>query len=132
MIRRTGLAPWEFEFPFPGSLTSFFLGGGTLPSASTWEAHTLNPKIRISHLRTLKYMYLAMQVSTTSMATIEIMRRAQVCTLHPKPYTLHTKPDILHPTTHTLHLTPYNPSPYTLHPTPYTLHPTPNNPHPTP
>ena len=21
MIRRTGLAPWEFEFPFPGSLT---------------------------------------------------------------------------------------------------------------
>jgi len=22
MIKRTGLAPWEFEFPFPGSLTS--------------------------------------------------------------------------------------------------------------
>ena len=28
MIRWTGLAPWEFEFPFPGSLTSTFLGGG--------------------------------------------------------------------------------------------------------
>ena len=27
MIRWTGLAPWEFEFPFPGSLTSAFLGG---------------------------------------------------------------------------------------------------------
>jgi len=26
MIRRTDLAPWEFEFPFPGSLTSTFLG----------------------------------------------------------------------------------------------------------
>jgi len=26
MIRWTGLAPWEFEFPFPGSLTSSFLG----------------------------------------------------------------------------------------------------------
>ena len=26
MIRRTGLVPWEFEFPFPGSLTSTFLG----------------------------------------------------------------------------------------------------------
>jgi len=26
MIRRTGLAPWGFEFPFPGSLTSSFLG----------------------------------------------------------------------------------------------------------
>ena len=24
-IRWTGLAPWEFEFPFPGSLTSTFL-----------------------------------------------------------------------------------------------------------
>jgi len=22
MVRRTGLAPWEFEFPFRGSLTS--------------------------------------------------------------------------------------------------------------
>ena len=26
MIRWSGLAPWEFEFPFPGSLTSTFLG----------------------------------------------------------------------------------------------------------
>ena len=25
MIRWTGLAPWEFELPFPGSLTSAFL-----------------------------------------------------------------------------------------------------------
>ena len=28
MIRWTGLAPWEFEFPFPGSLTSTFLKRG--------------------------------------------------------------------------------------------------------
>ena len=27
MIRWTGLAPWEFEFPFPGSLTSTFVPG---------------------------------------------------------------------------------------------------------
>jgi len=27
MIRWTGLAPWEFEFSFPGSHTSIFLGG---------------------------------------------------------------------------------------------------------
>jgi hypothetical protein len=26
MIRWTGPAPWQFEFPFPGSLTSAFLG----------------------------------------------------------------------------------------------------------
>jgi len=25
MIRWTGLEPWEFEFPFPGSLASTFL-----------------------------------------------------------------------------------------------------------
>ena len=25
MIRWTGLAPWEIEFPFPGNLTSTFL-----------------------------------------------------------------------------------------------------------
>ena len=30
MIRWTGLAPWEFEFPFPGSLTSTFLSTGNL------------------------------------------------------------------------------------------------------
>ena len=28
MIRWTGLAPWEIEFPFPGSLTSKFLACG--------------------------------------------------------------------------------------------------------
>jgi len=27
MFRWTGLAPWDFEFPFPGSLTSTFLRG---------------------------------------------------------------------------------------------------------
>ena len=27
MIWWTGLAPWEFEFPFPGSLISSFLAG---------------------------------------------------------------------------------------------------------
>ena len=29
MRRWTGLAPWEFEFPSPGSLTSTFLGLAT-------------------------------------------------------------------------------------------------------
>ena len=31
MIRWTGLAPWEFEFHFPGSLTSTFLESSTPP-----------------------------------------------------------------------------------------------------
>ena len=36
MIRWTGLAPWEFEFPFPGSLTSTFLvvEAGSAPGSS--------------------------------------------------------------------------------------------------
>ena len=40
MIRWTGLAPWEFEFPVPGSLTSTFLAGGVAagrPSSGTRE-----------------------------------------------------------------------------------------------
>ena len=43
MIRWTGLAPWEFEFPFPGSLTSTFLHPSpfteTLLFASRSAAH---------------------------------------------------------------------------------------------
>jgi len=35
MIRWTGLAPWEFEFSFPGSLTSTFLASS---SRSSWES----------------------------------------------------------------------------------------------
>jgi len=38
MIRWTGLAPWEFEFPFPGSLASTFLERSQEQRASsTWE-----------------------------------------------------------------------------------------------
>jgi len=29
VIRWTGLVPWEFEYPFPGSLISTFLNGRT-------------------------------------------------------------------------------------------------------
>ena len=38
MMRWTGLAPWEVEFPFPGSLTSTFLGSARHPShaAAMW------------------------------------------------------------------------------------------------
>ena len=48
MIRWTGLAPWEFEFPFPGSLTSNFHGGAGACGASgsragpRWDASELS------------------------------------------------------------------------------------------
>ena len=39
MIRWTGLAPWEFELPFPGSRTSTFLA--TLIKWTYWvDMHT--------------------------------------------------------------------------------------------
>ena len=42
MIRWTGLAPWEFEFPFPGSLTSTFPVALHLPLRSpTTNPHNL-------------------------------------------------------------------------------------------
>ena len=40
MIRWTGLAPWEFEFPFPGSLTSTFL---VVSTPRNPQPPTLNP-----------------------------------------------------------------------------------------
>ena len=42
MIRWTGLAPWEFEFPFPGSLTSTFLETLTPSPATTAALGTLS------------------------------------------------------------------------------------------
>jgi len=38
MIRWTGLSPWEFEFPFPGSLTSTFLDA--CPCFWNWSMRT--------------------------------------------------------------------------------------------
>ena len=37
MIRRTGLAPWDVEFPFPGSLTSSFLAGTDRPASGLMD-----------------------------------------------------------------------------------------------
>ena len=55
MIRWTGLAPWEFEFPFPGSLAPTFLefqdvieggGHGTLSLLQGYLAHKKPPPPR--------------------------------------------------------------------------------------
>jgi len=50
MIRWSGLAPWEFEFSFPGSLTSTFplAGGGRrrcTPMAFLFFFITLKPRV---------------------------------------------------------------------------------------
>ena len=96
MIRWTGLAPWEFEFPFPGSLTS------TSPLTGGFGCGAETPGGEGANLNPTPY------------------------TLHSKSYIIHPQPYTLHPTPYTLHSKSYiiHPHPYTLHPTPYTLHPT--------
>jgi len=73
MIRWTGLAPWEFQFPFPGSLTSTFL-------QDQEEAETA--KRAAQRRRALEVPY-----------TLNPNPPA----LHPTPYTLHSTPYTLHP-----------------------------------
>ena len=45
MIRWTGLAPWEFEFPFPGSLTSTFRGSSAI------HARPFEPQTQVNFSR---------------------------------------------------------------------------------
>ena len=47
MIRWNGLAPWEFEFPFPGSLTSSFLVN-TFLALSLSISHSLSLSVSLS------------------------------------------------------------------------------------
>ena len=42
MIGWTGLAPWEFEFPFPGSLTSTFLSQVDRVHGTVYHGDILN------------------------------------------------------------------------------------------
>ena len=58
MIWWTGLAPWEFDFPFPGSLTSTFLehqlintfAGTKVAGAGRFLAALLVGRLRPLHL----------------------------------------------------------------------------------
>ena len=48
MIWWTGLAPWEFESPFPGSLTSTLLGRGAEPCrCSPASRFAVNGSVRV-------------------------------------------------------------------------------------
>ena len=53
MIRWIGLAPWEFEFPFPGSLTPTFLFAeqGSAGQAVHGEARGRGARARVPRLR---------------------------------------------------------------------------------
>ena len=110
MIGWTGLAPWEFEFPFSGSLTSAFLVIKKFLDPLDKSDMSLGQVLPLNH-----------------------KHNKSPDTLHPAPYTLHPTPCTLHPTPCTLHPAPctLHPAPYTLHPASYTLHPTPRTLRPT-
>jgi len=92
MIRSTGLAPWEFEFPFPGSLTSTFLYRGDMRGRIGVR--------RDHHVR----------VRGVRDRSLHHVRGALI---HVPPYTLNPKPSTLNPKPQTL-----NPRPQTLNPEP--------------
>ena len=109
MIRRTGLAPWECEFPLPGSLTSTFL--------------------QVPHARERRRQRSGETLGHASRALFNAYGLGARPDGLTGPYTLHPTPGTLHP--YNLHPTPY-PTPCTLHATRYTLHPTPYNLRPAP
>ena len=45
MIRWTGLALWDFEFPFPGSLPSTFSGASGVRPTLLWGSRPLRDQI---------------------------------------------------------------------------------------
>jgi len=51
MIRWTGLAPWAFEFPFPGSLTSTFLSVLHVGTKSEMNQFESNEILKAAHSR---------------------------------------------------------------------------------
>ena len=116
MIRWTGLAPWEFEFPFPDSLTSTFIFPN-LKHQRRCQARCRPNSICAGSAGGTAPCNLVLTPSPTPTPY----------TLHPTPYTIHPTPCTLHPTSYTLH-----PTPYTLHPLREVLTPDPDTPHPTP
>ena len=88
IITCTGLAPWEFEFPFPGSLTSTFLvcrRTGTTKNRQQmlWtctkkrcnpQPSTLNPQLSLSpslsHTLSL-YIYIYLSLSLLSLSLFQ-------------------------------------------------------------
>ena len=150
MIGWTGLAPWDSEFPFPGSLASTIQA--TSSSGWTRTSYTLNlpretrqsvetkgccqgflnwhPKLLPQNPTLTTWSAGSGRQSLTRLADyiaeikcfqIELARYP----CHPAPHTLHPTPYTLHPTLYTLRPTPYtlHPAPYTPHPIPYTLSP---------
>ena len=63
MMRWTSLAPWEFEFPFPGSLTSTSLGASQR-LATLDSFHRFHPERQRYHLRANQFPFPGSLTST--------------------------------------------------------------------
>ena len=151
MIKRTGLAPWEFEFTFPGSLTSTFLQvpdgrGGQGVRRRVCVPCRVRPRIRFMHRRGTpqKSMSLKYEPSSEPLQTNQsVTRNAGLGRVGGDPDPLlglqgrHASPPRHNSEYHskckrlqhepTKRGPPAHPTPYTLHPKPsrLTLHPKP-------
>ena len=71
MIRWTGLAPWEFEYPFPGSLASTFLGlPATHPSVKLQSC--VPPALTVGANRRFQDPWFALQVAGFRRAPVQL------------------------------------------------------------
>jgi len=86
---QTGLAPWEFEFPFPGSLTSTFLQAHKLEAQS--DAETLQQALAVLQ-KVVLYLFfftlvtgprsLSLELSDTRVygpQTLAVLQKVSLC-----------------------------------------------------
>ena len=100
MIKRTGLAPWEFEYLFPGSRISTFQGVHTLPGSLNSRMGD-SPNQEIATLQTCSVSFGAVATAAWMLGTV--LWRSEP--LHPqslfrrsfKPLALNAKPKTLNP-----------------------------------
>ena len=103
----TGLAPWEFEFPFPCSLVSTFLGrerAGSTQGARCQAQEVLNP--RPLNLERFGFTHLAMFQPTRCRAAKKMARystQRKIRNPNPKSTTQNSKPKTRNPKPNTEH-----------------------------
>jgi len=87
MIRWTGLAPWEFEFPFPGSLTSTFI----YQVQKLYDKQKSGPPVRVSYFRLIDFVSLNSRLESHRRGGRRRSKRLEnlstPCTLNPEPQT---------------------------------------------
>jgi len=138
MIQRTGLAPWEVELPFPGSLISTFLARLQYPSSNCLRQRSKPLTIQYSSSSPQPLEPSKLQVSDDLLRARDLLAAAELLERDAAAWDNVNSAWVPLSSEHGTHKTvkarfwPWlsGKSPlegrsitYTLHPTPYTLHP---------